>query len=64
VELITEGNFIYSVRYISSSRIKEFYGFVETPEESPILPDPITSLQAQIDQLTAMLGDFILTGGI
>lgn len=62
MEFITEGNIIYSVRYVGSNRIQEFYGYVVPPDPIPDPPDKLAMMQSQIDQLIVTVGDLALGG--
>jgi hypothetical protein len=57
MEFITEGNLIYSVRYIGNNRIQEFYGYVEPPPEPAPEPDRISLLESDNAFLALQLAD-------
>lgn len=64
MELITEGNLIYSIQQIGNATVKQFYGYVEEPPPTPEPIDRVAVLEQQIQQLTTTLGDLILDGGL
>lgn len=64
MEFITEGNYIYQVQQVGSATIKTFSGYVVPPELPAAEPDRIAELEQQVRELTVMLGDLVLDGGV
>lgn len=70
MEHVIEGNDVYVIKHIGSATVKEWVGYVNPPEEVPVapIPDPnegrITQLEAQVTELTVLLGDLLLDGGL
>lgn len=64
MELITEGNVIYSVQQIGGATVKTVYGYVVEPPPAPEPVDRVAILEQQIQVLTTTLGDLILDGGL
>lgn len=61
MQLVTEGNLIYSIQQIGSATVKQFYGYVVPPQAPQEPPDRVAELTAQVNTLTEQLAVTIAT---